>query len=287
MKAEENIAAGISSEEGRSAAQRPCGNQTVLGEVSRDMWSFRFLETLAQDLRYGARMMRKSKMFTLVAVLSLALGIGANTAIFSLINALMLRPLPVKNAQELALFSIARPSRADHGFNYTTYETFRDGNQSFTGVIAADRGWGGRLLGNEPGAGVESVQEQRVSGNFFSVLGVNAVVGRTLIEADDNPSNPEPGAVISYEYWRRRFGLDPQVVGRRVTVNDVALTIVGVAPPGFFGFEVGSRPELWWPMKADISRLKGWGWIRVIGRLRPGASMAQAQVEMETIFQRG
>src|SRR5215510_312105 len=246
----------------------------------------RLEDEMFQDLRYGARMLLKSKMFTLVAVLSLALGIGANTAIFSLINALMLRPLPVKNAQELALFSITRPSRADHGFDYTLYETFRDGNQSFTGVIAADRGWRGRLLVNEPGAGVESVQEQRVSGNFFSVLGVNAVVGRTLIEADDNPSNPEPGAVISHEYWRRRFGLDPHVVGRRVTVNDVALTIVGVAPPGFFGFEVGSRPELWWPAKADRSRLKGWGWIRVIGRLRPGVSMTQAQAEMETIFQR-
>src|SRR5262245_5214833 len=247
----------------------------------------RLEDEMFQDLRYGARLLLKSKMLTLVAVLSLALGIGANTAIFSLINALMLRPLPVKNAQELALFSIVKPSRADHGFDYTTYETFRDGNQSFTGAIAADRGWRGRLLVNEPGAAVESVQEQRVSGNFFSVLGVNAVVGRTLIEADDNPSNPPSGAVISYEYWRRRFGLDPQVVGRRVTVNDVALTIVGVAPPGFFGFEVGRRPELWWSTKADRSRLKRLGGLRVIGRLRPGVSITQAQAEMETIFQRG
>jgi putative ABC transport system permease protein len=247
----------------------------------------RLEDEMFQDLRYGARLLLKSKMLTLVAVLSLALGIGANTAIFSLINALMLRPLPVKNAHELALFSIVQPSRANHGFNYALYEKFRDGNQSFTDVIAADRGWRARLLVNEPGAGVESVQEQRVSGNFFSVLGVNAVVGRTLIEADDNPSNPQPGAVISYEYWRRRFGLDPQVVGRRVTVNDTALIIVGVAPPGFFGSEVGSRPELWWLAKADISRLKGWGWIRVIGRLRPGVSLTQAQAEMETIFQRG
>ena len=158
-----------------------------------------------QDLRYGARLLLKSKMLTLVAVLSLALGIGANTAIFSLINALMLRPLPVKNAQELALFSIDQPSRADHGygFGYSLYKMFRDGNQSFTGVIMGEPAWRARLLVNEPGAGVESAQGQRVSGNFFSVLGVNAVVGRTLIEADDNPSNPEPGAVISYEYWRR------------------------------------------------------------------------------------
>jgi predicted permease len=284
---EEHIAKGMTPEEARYAALRAMGGVEQRKEECRDMRRVRLIENLIQDLRYGLRILRKSPGFTAVAALSLALGIGANTAIFSMINALMLRPLPVKNAQELALFSIARPSRTDHGFNNTLYEMFRDGNQSFTGVIAADRGWRGRLLVNEPGTGVESVQEQRVSGNFFSVLGVNAVVGRTLIEADDNPSNPQPGAVISYEYWRRRFGLDPQVVGRRVTVNNTALTIVGVAPPGFFGFEVGSRPELWWPMKADRSRLKGWGWIRVIGRLRPGASMAQAQAEMETIFHRG
>ena len=283
---EENIAKGMTEEEARCAALRAMGGVERRKEECRDMRRVRLIEDLAQDLRYGLRTLRKSPGFTAVAALSLAFGIGANTAIFSLINALMLRPLRVKNAQELALFSITGPSGTGHGFDYTTYETFRDGNQSFTGVIAADRGWRARLLVNEPGAGVESVQEQRVSGNFFSVLGVNAVVGRTLIEADDNPSNPQPGAVISYEYWRRRFGLDPQVVGQRVTVNDTALTIVGVAPPGFFGFEVGARPELWWPARADISRLKGWGWFRVIGRLRPGVSIAQAQAEMETIFQR-
>jgi predicted permease len=283
---EELIAKDMTPEEARYAALRAMGGVERRKEECRDMRRVRLIEDLVQDVRYGLRTLRKSPGFTAVAALSLALGIGGNTAIFSLINALMLRTLPVKNAQELALFSIATPSGTGHGFDYTTYEMFRDGNQSFTGVIAADRGWRGRLLVNEPGAGAESVQEQRVSGNFFSVLGVNAVVGRTLIEADDNPSNPQPGAVISYEYWRRRFGLDPQVVGRRITVNDVALTIVGVAPPGFFGLEVGSRPELWWPIKADISRLEGWGWLRVIGRLRPGASMAQAQAEMETIFQR-
>ncbi|HKQ74024.1 MAG TPA: ABC transporter permease [Blastocatellia bacterium] len=283
---EERIAKGMTAEEAHYAALRAMGGVERRKEESRDMRHVRLIEELMQDLRYGLRTLRKSPGFTAVAALSLAFGIGANTAIFSLINALMLRPLPVKNAQELALFSITGPSGTGHGFDYTTYETFRDGNQSFTGVIAADRGWRGRLLVNEPGAGVESVQEQRVSGNFFSVLGVNAVVGRTLIEADDNPSNPQPGAVISYEYWRRRFGLDPQVVGQRVTVNDTALTIVGVAPPSFFGLEVGNRPELWWPAKADISSLKGWGWLRVIGRLRPGVSIAQAQAEMETIFQR-
>src|SRR6266542_2814241 len=206
-----------------------------------------------QDLRFGVRILLKSKMFTLVAMLSLALGIGANTAIFSLINTMMLRMLPVKNAQELALFSVAGPQApegARYNCNYPLYEMFRDRNQTLTGVITGANVGRARLLVNEPRAVAESMQQQRVSGNFFSVLGVNAVVGRALTEADDNQANGQPGAVISYEYWRRRFGLDPQVVGRQVTVNNTALTIVGVAPPGFFGFVVGSKPELWWPIKA-------------------------------------
>src|SRR5262249_1650351 len=240
----------------------------------------------------GLRMLRKNPGFSLIAILTLALGIGANTAIFSLINALMLRMLPVKNAQELVLFKLdapQMPSGASYSSNYPLYEMFRDGNQSFTGIATGNTVGRARLLVNEPGAVAESVQQQRVSGNFFSVLGVNPVLGRTLVEADDNPANAQPGAVISYEYWRRRFDLDPNVVGRQVTVNRTALTIVGVAPPGFFGFVVGAKPELWWPINAlndpNLRRESSY-WIRVIGRLRPGVSMAQAQAEMETIFRR-
>src|SRR5215813_3150525 len=157
----------------------------------------RLEDEMFQDLRYGARMLLKSKMFTLVAMLSLALGIGANTAIFSLINALMLRPLPVKNAQELALFRIYgphMPSGAGYNFNYPLYEMFRDHNQFFSGIITGNSVGRARFVVSEPGVGgaVESVQQQRVSGNFFSVLGVNAVVGRALTEADDNPANTQP-----------------------------------------------------------------------------------------------
>jgi predicted permease len=250
----------------------------------------RLEDEMFQDLRYGARMMLKSKMFTLVAVLSLALGIGANTAIFSLINALMLRMLPVKNAEELALFSVTSPnapSGVGYNCNYPLYEMFRDRNQSFTSVIVGANVGRARLFVNESGAVAESVEQQRVSGNLFSALGVNPVLGRMLTEADDNQANGQPGAVISFEYWRRRFGADPQVVGRQITVNNTALTIVGVAPPSFFGFEVGSKPELWWPIKAANDqglRLESFYWIRVIGRLRQGVSMAHAQAEMETIF---
>jgi predicted permease len=247
----------------------------------------RWEDEMFQDLRYGVRMLLKHKAFTAVAVLSLALGIGANTAIFSLINALMLRMLPVKDAQELALFSKVAPRGQDYHFSYPAYESFRERNQSFNGVIAGSGVGRARLMVNEPSAAIETAQQERVSGNFFSVFGVNAVVGRTLTEADDDPASAQPAAVISYEFWTRRFGLDPGVVGRKITINDTPLVIVGVAPRGFFGFEIGAKPDLWWPIRASndpLLRVETSHWIRVLGRLRPGVSLAQAQAEMDLIF---
>jgi putative ABC transport system permease protein len=247
----------------------------------------RWEDEMFQDLRYGFRMLLNNKMFTLVAALSLALGIGANTAIFSLINAMMLRMLPVKDAQELAIFTTIGGERGTgYIFSYPLYEMFRDRNQSFNGVIAGSAVLRARLIVNESGT-VESAQQQRVSGNFFSTLGVGAVVGRMFTEADDNPASAQPAAVISYEFWKRRFGLDPGVVGRKVTINDTPLVIVGVTPPGFSGFEVGARPDLWWPIRVmndpGLSRRTS-VWLRVMGRLRPGASVAQAQAELDVIF---
>src|SRR5215510_2847537 len=267
-----------------------------LGAFADALWlqPRRMEDEMFQDLRYGVRMLFKSKGFTAVAVLSLALGIGANTAIFSLINALMLRPLPVKAPQELALFSIVESQGPGFALTYPFYEMIRDHNQSFTGVIAGSAVGDGRLIVNEAGGGGgEPVQQQRVSGNFFSVIGVSAVVGRALTEADDNPATAQPGAVISYEFWRRRFGLDPAVVGQQVKINDTALTIVGVSPPGFFGFEVGRRPDIWWPIKAAndettrlmLSQNNTW-WLLIFGRLRPGVSMTQAQADVALIFRR-
>jgi len=266
-----------------------------LGAFADALWlqPKRLEEEMFQDLRFGARMLLKNRMFTLIAALSLALGIGANTAIFSLINAMMLRPLPVKAPQELALFSIIEQQGPGYAQTYPFYEMVRDHGQSFSGVIAGSSVGDGRLIVKESGGAVEPVQQQRVSGAFFSVLGAGVVVGRAITEADDNPASAQPGAVISYEFWRRRFGLDPNVVGRQVTVNDTALTIVGVAPPGFFGFEVGRKPDIWWPIKAandETSRQMAsqdnlW-WLLMFGRLRPGVSMTQAQAEVSMIFRR-
>jgi predicted permease len=254
---------------------------------------FHLVADLWQDVRHALRLLRKSPGFTLVTVITLALGIGANTAIFTLINTLMLRALPVKEPHELVLFRINGPfvpAPATYNFSYPLYEMFVDQTRSFTGVIAANSVGRARLIINDQASDgrAESVQQQRVSGNFFAVLGVSAVKGRIITESDDSTST-QPVAVISYEYWQRRFGLDPNIIGRSVTVNNTALTIIGVTPPGFFGFDVGARPELWWPIKAipdpNLQRTGSW-WLRVIGRLRPGMSSAQAQAEVDAIFRR-
>jgi MacB-like periplasmic core domain len=180
MKAEENLAAGRSPEEARYAAQRQFGNQTLLWEVSRDMWGFRSLETLAQDLRYGARMLLKQPGFTLIAVITLALGIGANTAIFSVVNALLLRPLPYRQPEQLVKVFQAQPDPTKgmlpSVWSYPRFEILRDQNQSFaavTGVAQNDF----NLTGTDA---PERLQVEMVSASYFPLLGVDAIAGRTF-----------------------------------------------------------------------------------------------------------
>src|SRR5215470_2220989 len=252
----------------------------------------RLEDDMFQDLRFGARMLLKSKGFTIVAVLSLALGVGANSAIFSLINAALLKTLPVKDPQQLVFFMVAGSQGTGTGFSYPLFEQFNRNNHSFTGIIAANTA--GRMRLTEPGAGgqVELVQAGRVSGAFFSELGVGAVAGRTLTEADDTQAGARPVAVISYNYWKRRFGLDPGVVGRKITLDDFPFTIVGVAPPGFFGIEVGGNVDLWWPIRMTPQVIPGdqslnsssTRWLYVMARLKPGANVEQARAEMDAVF---
>jgi predicted permease len=247
------------------------------------------------DLRYAFRQLLKNPAFTGVAVLTLALGIGANTAIFSLINAVLFKILPVRNPEQLVSFTIAGPRGIDHSFSYPLFEQFRDRNHVFSGVFASGGTGRLRMIVSEPGTtgDSESVQAEKVSGNFFSALGINAVAGRTLTDDDDRAGKPNPVAVISYPFWQRRFGLDPSVVGKNITLNDAPLTIVGVAPPEFFGFEVGRNPDLWWPLQmmpriyqgTQVLNERGSAWLRLMGRLRAGVNQAQARAEMDVIFQ--
>jgi len=258
------------------------------------MWRCRLIETLYRDLRYGVRMLLKSKIFTTVASLSLALGIGANTAIFSLINAVLLKRLPVQDPEQLVLLTIADRGSSGASFSYPIYEQFRDQTQSLSGIAASGGIARLRMDLNEFGGGqIEFVQAENVSGNFFSVLGINTIRGRALTAEDDRAGNPHSVAVISYGFWQRRFGLDPAVVGKNIILKDVPFTIIGVAPPGFSGFEVGRSPDLWWPLQMTpqvypgsriLSGRTSW-WLRLMGRLRPGATAAHACAELDLIFQ--
>ncbi len=248
--------------------------------------------TLWQDIRYGVRMLRKNPGFTTVAVLTLALGIGANTSIFSLINALLLRSLPqVKDPQELVLVT-------DNGWpslGYPLYAHLRDSSQSLSGLFASP-GVGQhkmRIVGSDA-VEAEQVSCQGVSGSFFSVLGVSAGLGRTLTPEDDHPGAPQPVTVISYDFWRRRFGSDSAVLGKVISLADVPLTIVGVAPRGFLGFVVGSRPDFWYPIQL-VPRVNDWEgilesdgseWLQIAGRLKPGVTEAQAREELDVVFKR-
>jgi len=228
------------------------------------------------DLKFAFRQLQKNPGFTAVAVLTLALGIGANTAIFTVINTVLLRSLPVKNPDELVQAVVTSGSpRPDYTFSYPFYERLRDNGRSLSGLFAAGGvGLKDRLIVPHGGnAEIEFVRAQAVSGNFFSVLGVAAMLGRTITDADDRPGKPQAVAVISHSFWQRRFGGDASVVGKAVTFDDLPFTIVGVTPPGFFGFQPGESPELWWPLQMapqidrdpSGARLKeGSSWLRLM-----------------------
>src|SRR5579864_1467682 len=189
---------------------------------------------LLQDLRYAFRVLAQNPGFAAVAVLSLALGIGANTAIFSIVDAVMLKWLPVSSPQELVV--IARnPDKPSVGFNYPDYEYFRDHNQVFAGVLA--EGGGGALSmtvsGEGSHGGSQLVRGTMVTGNYFAVLGVTPALGRLFTSEDNKTAGGHPVAILSYDFWRNRFGGDPRVLGRKITLNGYPFTIIGVSRQGF------------------------------------------------------
>jgi macrolide transport system ATP-binding/permease protein len=247
----------------------------------------RLEDEMFQDLRYGVRMLLKHKGFTVVAVLSLALGTGANTAIFSLINTVLLRPLPIEKPQQLVALNNTAENRRFPTFSYPNYKDFRDRNEVFSGLIAY--GITPLSLSNE---GVnERLWGYQVTGNYFEVLGVKAALGRTISPADDQTPGAHPVTVLSYKYWRQRFGGDPEIIGREVMVNGRNYTVIGVAPQGFYGTEVISAPELYFPMAMqsqleagsnDLERRSADTFF-VQGRLKDGVSLAQAQSALNSI----
>ena len=296
QRTHENLAAGMSPDDARYAALRKFGGVEQAKEIARDGRGWRWLEQALQDLRYAARQLCRAPGFALVAVLTLALGIGATTAIFSLLNALLLRPLPVARPEQLVFLRVAGN---DESFSYPAFERFRDQTQTLAAVAAVQHGADKRrMIATGFGAtDVEPVRVQGVSGNYFGLLGVPAVLGRPLLPDDDRADAPQAVVVLSHAFWQRRFAGDTDVIGRRIQMDHAALTIVGVAPPGFNGFELGVAPDFWLPVamlaqaepeSQSPQRLKdeGWSWSLVVGRLRDGVSRAEAQAEIQTIYQR-
>jgi len=267
------------------------------------------MQTLWQDVKYGLRMLGKKPGFTAIAVLTLALGIGANTAIFSLIDAVMLKNLPVKRPQDLVLFKWDTHHWPPHfsqtggdsrlSFSYPAFKQFGTHNEALASVFAfVPLGFNEQnvtvTLHGEP----TLAYGEMVTGDYFSGLGVTPVLGRTITEEDEQPGAPRV-AVISYAYWSGRFGRDPSILGRAITLNGTSATIVGVTPPSFYGVHPGGEPDLWVAF-ADLPNLRPWGskpehtdsvftdrdWIslNIMGRLKPGVSLEQAQSVLDIAF---
>jgi putative ABC transport system permease protein len=288
MKAEEYLAAGMAPEEARLAARRQFGNETQLRETSRETWGFVMLENFLQDIRFGARVLVKHKGFTAVAVLTLALGIGANTAIFSVVNELLLRPLPYREADRLVmLWEISPEGRRQNMTSRANFRAWREQSTSFEGMAAfSDQ----RL--NLSGIGdPEEVAVQLSTPELFRVLGVEPILGRGMTEEDAQPGSPDV-AVLSHGIWQRRFGGDPQVIGKQIMLNGAPCTVVGVLPAGF-QWHIRQRSgttkpaEIWTPldMPTEGPGVRG-RFLSTVARLKPGVTLKQADTEMKTIAAR-
>jgi predicted permease len=241
------IARGESPDAAAIAARREFGNELAIKEVTRQMWGWNFLERFARDLNYAFRQLRRSPGFAAVIVLSLALGIGANSAIFSILNALLLRPLPVRAPGELFILRQQSQRTVPQRFSYPMFLRLRDSGSGAKAVAAMTRVNDLQITLGE-GAQPERTPAQLVSGEFFSTLGVSPALGRTLIPTD------RAAAVISYGFWQRRFARSADALGRKIRLNGVVFTIVGVAPEGFRGVWLESPTNVWIPlvMQSDI-----------------------------------
>jgi predicted permease len=292
---EDLVRSGVSREEAQRRAHIEFGGVEQTKEECRDARGSNFFNSLLQDIRFGLRMLRKNPGFTIVTVLTLALGIGANTAIFTVIDAVMLRSLPAQNPEELV--NIGNPARVHSWstgnprtdvFSYPLYREIRENNTVFSSVLASS-GLSDLRIKIEGGA--ENVTGRLVTENYFRTLGVDALIGRTFTSADGSTPGSDPFIVISYTYWLRRFAGDPAVVGRKVHLNNYPFTVIGVAPPGFFGEVVGDRPDVWAPMMMQGQLMPGRKFLDspniasllLIGRLKPGVTIDQARANVNAV----
>lgn len=280
---EDYVAAGMSRQEARRRAFLEFGNAAQIEEACRDARG-RWAADFAQDVRYALRMFGRNRAFAAVAMLSLALGIGANAAIFGLINAVMLRPLPVREPDRLVQITRVSPDGSPGALSYGLFEYFRDNMSSISGAFAQS--------GSDQAITVDGdevfVTAELVSGAYYTVLGIEAVAGRLLGPADDVLSPSSPAAVISDRYWERRFDRSPSAIGKPVTIGDRVFTIVGVMPKSFQSARAGYVPDIALPlvpMTSDVQRTEITNnWLSVLGRLKPGATVEQADAEVQVLW---
>jgi predicted permease len=292
MAVRDRVERGESHHAAEAAARRELGNIALVKEVTREMWGWMWLERLVQDLRYGARLLGRNPGFTAVAVLSLALGIGANTALFQVINAVRLRALPVHDPDTLATIRIADMTGARGNFSSSypivtnpIWEQIGRDQQAFTGLLA----WSGTPFNLAPGGLARRVRGLWVSGSFFDVLGVKPASGRLFTTADDRRGCP-PRAVISHGFWQSELGGRP-LSGATLTLDGHPVEILGVVEKGFTGVEVGRSFAVAVPICAQPALTDGVGrlasgtdwWLTVMGRLKPGWTMEQASAHLGTI----
>jgi putative ABC transport system permease protein len=282
LKAQRNIDAGMEAEEARYAAQRQLGNVTRKMEESRQSWGFPFLESVIQDIRYGLRGLCKSPGFTAAAVLTLALGIGANTAVFSIVYGVIFRPLPYPHPDEIVQLIQSSPSGSDE--KDITYKELQFLKQQGSPLESLA---GYTVVGSNLGVGnrTERVKVVPVSADYFHVLGIKPLLGRDFLPEEDR-GNGTHVVILSYGRWQRQVGADAGIVGRTITLDDEPYIVIGIMPPGLEATVDPILPgntDVWTPL-ALVGRTVGEGQnIAVLGRLRPGISFAQARAQMSEI----
>jgi macrolide transport system ATP-binding/permease protein len=291
MRTQENIERGMRPDEAERAARRSFGNLGYIKEQGRDIKGGGFMEAILQDLRYGARMLSKHPGFTLIAVITLSLGIGANTAIFSVVNAILLQPLPIKDADRIVDIRVFTPGSVKmSAFSYPDFLDFRARTGEAVDLFAISGA--NPILGATNFLAAEDEAEELrgllVSGTYFSALGGNALLGRTLTPKDDQAAGAHPVVVLSHGFWQRRFGAVPDVVGQTILLNTLAFTVVGVAEASFHGAG-REAPDVWLPLlmrdrlfaTGNLLSERNSMWLNVMGRLRPGVSRQQAEAALD------
>ncbi len=288
---------GLSAEDAQYAARRALGNTTLVKEQVRKIWGANWFEDLTKDVRYALRQMRKSPGFTATAVVSLGIGIGANTAIFTIINAVLLKSLPVRDPASLVVLGPMHGSGSGSGiprdgsFSLYSYDLYQHLQQTnvFDGLCAVQSTQQTDVSVRLPGwSEAQLAQTRLVSGNYFQVLGVNAASGRTIRPSDDSPSAPAV-AILSFRYWKNQLGGNSSAIRSTIYIGGVPFTIIGIAPPDFYGETLRpDPPDFWLPLSADrqlnhtraLIDSPGEHWLYLMGRLKPGPSTARAQAQL-------